>query len=319
MGLLSEIGLLGAKAAAKAAPEGLRALSPPTRQQAEALASGLSLAGRLLAPPRFHATGWHWGQMFTEDDDPDRMAEPFEPPMFLSAKDPLRQRARTAVEELPVPGKLARGSFARVVRGAIDEEDCAELLAAANAKGFTPALLNIGGKQALDPVARDGHRAIFDCPELTAWLFKVVEPHLPPELYGDGLLDLNERCRVLCYTPGQEFGSHCDGSYRRPGCHPDAGARSRVTLQLYLHDVPKENGGATTFHFDPWSDKEDVPHQPRAGDVLLFTQNLLHSGSLLTAGVKYTVRTEAMYGVRKRPHHGTPVGPAEPRVDLLAE
>lgn len=180
-------------------------------------------------------------------------------------------------------------------------EECEVLIAAVNAKGFTPALLNVGGGlQRYEPRFRNGHRAIVDSPELTRWLFDVLSPHLDAKL-DDGavLADLNERCRVLCYTPGQYFAEHCDGRYVRSH---DAGTRygdcSRVTLQLYLHDVPIDNGGATTF-LDPNGHAAPVACQPRAGSVLLFTQNLLHEGSRLRAGLKYTMRTEAMYTPRR--------------------
>jgi len=264
----------------------------PTEEEASHLASVMKpLAGKTLAPPKFHPVSWRQGQVFLASEDPDRMAEPWSAPPFIKTKDPKQQRSKTSVEELPVPTKMASGSFARVVRGVLDEQDCADVIAAANEKGFTPALVNIGrGAQKLDAGYRDGHRVMADSPEFVAWLFKVVEPHLPAEMYGGQLVDLNERCRFLCYTPGQEFSAHFDGQFRRSD-----GASSRVTLQLYLHDVDSKNGGATTFHLDERSGKGDVPHQPRAGDVLLFTQNLLHSGSLLTGGLKYTMRTEAMY------------------------
>jgi len=103
--------------------------------------------------------------------------------------------------------------------------------------------------------------------------------------------------RFLCYTPGQYFQPHCDGCFARPTSHPRAGDESRVTVQLYLHDVPEEHGGATTFcrRSGP-----RVRHQPEAGSVLLFTQDLVHEGSLLGRGVKYTVRTEAMYEPARR-------------------
>merc|ERR1712039_875960 len=147
-----------------------------------------------------------------------------------------------------------------------------------------------GGYQRLLPSARDGHRVIVDCPQLSSWLLEVIRPYLPDELPDDGrLVDLNERCRVLCYTPGQEFPEHTDGRFRKP-----TGEYSRVTLQLYLHDVPAENGGATTFLWD----RGQLPCQPSGGSVLLFTQDLLHEGSLVKAGLKYTLRTEAMYSGR---------------------
>jgi len=240
--------------------------------------------------------GWQPAQRFTVDDDPDRLREHWEPPAFVQLKDPRAQRVQTSVEDFQVKG--VRGclstSFARVVRGVLDEEDCAELVASVNRKGFTPALLNVGkGYQVLAPDLRDGHRVIVDWPTFTSWLFEVLRPHLPERLRGAGLVDLNERCRFLCYTPGQHFVEHADGRYARPGDHANSGDFSLVTLQLYLHLIPTAFGGGTTFIGKDGFAKAAC--QPGAGDVLLFTQELHHEGSLLEAGLKYTLRTEAMY------------------------
>lgn len=272
------------------------------------------LAGRSLVPPCFHTTTWKVGEIFCERDDPDRTHEPWEPPAFLQERLPERQVAATTAEEIPMPRKMP-GRFARVVRGAMNEEDCAELLARVNQKGFTPALLNVGGGlQQLMPMVRDGHRVIVDSPELAAWLLEVLRPHLPEVLEdGSRLVELNERLRFLCYTPGQSFDEHTDGMYRRPAGHLRAGDMSRITVQLYLNDVPAACGGATTFY--P-GHSYAVGHQPEVGSVLLFTQDLTHEGSLLREGLKYTLRTEVMYTKRqnafqqpisKQPKAGLPI------------
>lgn len=244
------------------------------------------LAGAALPAPRFHITGWEADQYFSAADDPDRTRMPWAIPSFLREKDPSLQKPE--IEELFVN----KGSFARVVRNVLSEEDCVSLIASVNAKGFTPALLNIGGgRQQLIPGARDGHRVIVDGPELTDWLFQVLRPFLPRELEdGSRLVELNERCRFLCYTPGQQFPAHCDGTFERRDDHPHAGDFSYVTVQLYLHDVPTRHGGATAFML-PGKPR----HQPEAGSVLIFTQDLMHEGCLVSEGVKYTLRTEVMY------------------------
>mmetsp|Transcript_148871 Transcript_148871/g.270575 ORF Transcript_148871/g.270575 Transcript_148871/m.270575 type:complete len:159 (+) Transcript_148871:2-478(+) len=155
----------------------------------------------------------------------------------------------------------------------------------------------------MDSLVRDGHRVIVDSPELSSWLIEVLRPYLPERLPGapDGhgdprraaeLVDLNERCRFLCYTPGQHFAAHYDACYERPRSHPNAGDMSMVTVQVYLHDVPAENGGATTFLPRRAA---SLPCQPGAGCALIFTQDLYHEGSLVKDGIKYTLRTEAMY------------------------
>jgi len=277
---------------------------PPTEEQAATLATAMPmLAGRPLVVPVFFKTRWKQGQLFTEEEDPDRTRQQWTPPGFILEKDPRQQSAETTVEELPIPSHHGHGfrglSFARVIRHVLSEDDCASLLRAVNSKGFTPALLNIGGgRQKLASYVRDGHRIIVDSVEVADWLLEVLRPHLPEQLAdGSRLVNLNERLRFLCYTPGQVFEEHCDGRYCRPHGHPQAGDVSRVTVQLYLHDVPQSNGGATRFF--P-AEEDSVAHQPEAGSVLLFTQDLSHEGSLLSEGLKYTLRTEAMY------RHGAP-------------
>lgn len=278
---------------------------PPTRQEVATLVASMPpLAGAPLEGPKFHQTNWQQGQIFTEQDDPDRTALPWHPPSFLRRVDPKARAAEATVQELKIPSNVRQGSFARVIRGALTEAECAELVAHVNGKGWTPALLNIGkGLQQLVPVVRDGHRIVVDSPELTNWLTEVLRPYLPESAQdGARLESLNERCRFLCYTPGQIFEAHCDGRFRRPAGHPKEGDSSRVTVQLYLHDVPASHGGATTFPSRRGAERDEtqemVAHQPEAGSVLLFTQNLLHEGALLKAGLKYTLRTEAMYTFR---------------------
>ena len=87
------------------------------------------------------------------------------------------------------------------------------------------------------------------------------------------------------------------------GDHPSEAAPSTardlslITMQLYLHDMPSRIGGATRF-LVPAKERSkhpDVGYQPRAGSVLLFTQELLHEGAVVTAGRKFTMRSEVMY------------------------
>lgn len=249
------------------------------------------LAGRPLPPPIFYRTGWRANQSFTAEEDPDRTRLPWVAPSFVREKDPAEQDIR--VEVLPVASKgTGLRSFACVARNVLSQDDCAALISSVNAKGFTAALLNMGGGlQTLIPGARDGHRVIVDSPELADWLFQVLRSVLPPELEdGSRLVELNERLRFLCYTPGQQFPPHCDGTFERPENHPRSGDFSFVTVQLYLHDVPTSYGGATAFMLPG-----KVRHQPEAGSVLVFSQDLVHEGCLVEDGVKYTLRTEAMY------------------------
>jgi len=100
------------------------------------------------------------------------------------------------------------------------------------------------------------------------------------------------------------FEPHRDGCFPRPMGHPHFGDRSLLTLQLYLNDVPEENGGATTFLDD--NEEKRVSVCPRAGAALLFSQDLYHEGSRLVCGGKYTLRTDVMYTRPELPHPPNP-------------
>lgn len=94
------------------------------------------------------------------------------------------------------------------------------------------------------------------------------------------------RLRFLRYDPGEYFKPHMDGMYIR-----DNGERSYITVQLYLNEGFK--GGSTTFmDFDLKHRKEVVP---KAGMVLVFDHEIMHEGSELIKGRKYSMRTDIMY------------------------
>jgi len=101
---------------------------------------------------------------------------------------------------------------------------------------------------------------------------------------------LNERMRFLKYKPGHFFAPHQDIPYvRGPDCGAKAGEKSHITVQLYLND--KFKGGATRFlsgtrHYDV---------VPKIGSALIFDHELLHEGSRVSGGIKYSVRTDIMF------------------------
>jgi len=98
---------------------------------------------------------------------------------------------------------------------------------------------------------------------------------------------------------------HCDGAYETE----DGSQRSFYTYHIYLHDSaqalsiapnsPQDSpdllrGGATTFHSTNMQHRIDI--DPKAGRVLIFQhRRLLHSGDEVTAGIKYTMRSDVMF------------------------
>lgn len=90
------------------------------------------------------------------------------------------------------------------------------------------------------------------------------------------------------------YGEEVDGKYHE----------SLFTLHLYLNDSKAEVesadlvGGATPFLSRDQKRRVDV--NPKTGRILIFQQRgLLHSGDDVTAGVKYTMRTDMMFEMVK--------------------
>lgn len=138
------------------------------------------------------------------------------------------------------------------------------------------------------------------------------------------LTRLNERLRFLKYTPGQFFKPHFDGCYYTD----DKSEASYMTLQIYLNGPepsPEDGlqfadpevspdaanplkGGATRFFSDKSfraskkGGSKDIffDVEPRLGRVLVFEQEgMVHSGETISSGVKYTMRTDFMYGLEE--------------------
>ena len=77
-----------------------------------------------------------------------------------------------------------------------------------------------------------------------------VENSASDYLIGSRLVDLNERCRVLCYTPGQETGC------RRPAAFPKGGPFPQITSRSSLLTTTGASSGrraAETKATNPWS------------------------------------------------------------------
>jgi hypothetical protein len=194
---------------------------------------------------------------------------------------------------------------------------------------WRPALVNVGqGYEVLVADYRNSDRIIWDNQEIVdrLWSRLVAVPEIAHDLSGFNEADLggytgrvkngtrmkgadwdfwrvNKRLRFLKYGAGQFFRPHCDGPYGEQG--PDGEVlRTHFTVHLYLNDSKKEvpgatlAGGATSFLSGDETRKFDV--DPRAGRVLIFQhKKLYHSGDDVTAGIKYTVRTDIMYKLRK--------------------
>merc|ERR1712150_80986 len=147
-------------------------------------------------------------------------------------------------------------------------------------------------------MGRNSKRCIWDSEVEADKMWQRIEAHVPQQFKGCDVVGLNERLRFLKYDPGEYFKPHMDGEYRRPG----GKERSYITVHLYLNQGFQ--GGSTTFlgsayDSDYGKGGQRVECVPKTGSVLIFQHDILHEGSELVEGRKYTVRTDVMYVPKK--------------------
>ena len=188
-------------------------------------------------------------------------------------------------------GNQEDNRLAFILDNVLTEAECLELIKTTEDQGYEEALVNVGfGQQKLLTDFRNSKRCIIDSVEHAERIWDRIKDYVPDNWKNKPVVGLNERLRFLKYYPGQYFKPHYDGSYRRP----DGSEQSFVTIQLYLNEGFE--GGNTTFMSQ--SGGENVGVVPKIGRVLVFQHDILHEGSVLETGTKYTMRTDVMYKVK---------------------
>jgi len=194
--------------------------------------------------------------------------------------------------KIHLPDKQDHGKLAFTLSHIFSPKECQEWTEMSEEKGYSIALLNVGaGREIVASKYRDSRRCLIDSPELAQKLFLRLEPFLP-RTWKDNkfeLVGLNERLRFLRYDPGQKFVPHTDGQFRRDD---GSGEESFLTVQLYLNE--EFQGGETTF-IDTDDPKHRVAFAIKTGQVLIFEHRIVHEGTAVKEGRKYTMRTDVMY------------------------
>ncbi len=201
----------------------------------------------------------------------------------------------TTLPLMPDPSEEldSRNPLVLTLDAVLSEEACTALIARIEAAGPTAAPITTARGFELRPDIRNNTRVMFDDVALAARLFERVRAHVPARLEGDWeLCGANERLRCYRYEPGQYFAPHFDGAFTR-----SVHERSLLTFIVYLNEC--EAGGHTGF-----LDLE-LAVKPRTGAALLFNHHLLHEGAVVTAGLKYALRSDLMYR-RARADGGAP-------------
>lgn len=186
---------------------------------------------------------------------------------------------------LDLPGKEPNARVAFVIENLYTAEECNKLIEIGEKQGFVPRNVDYAWLH---------NRAIVTNETLANDLFTRLAPFLPPKWGTDELSRCNEQLKFLRYSPGQKFDPHVDGQFT---CNKD---RSHLTVQLYLNEVDEKSGGATQFIEEEYKhgvERKVLNVQPKTGLALIFEQDLLHQGTEVLEGIKYTIRTDIMYRV----------------------
>mmetsp|Transcript_3796 Transcript_3796/g.8219 ORF Transcript_3796/g.8219 Transcript_3796/m.8219 type:complete len:250 (-) Transcript_3796:433-1182(-) len=197
-----------------------------------------------------------------------------------SKQSDIHTEARVLVEDDEGDAML---SAARILTG----EECAAWIAWGESKGFQTE------KHAQsDFIAhRDNGRLAVTSEEIAASIFERLAPWAPAEVRGRRASGCNPNIRLYKYAAGQRFGKHVDQSNWLSD-----GSLTEFTVLLYLNGS-ELTGGETLFYEDHGS-KPLVSFPPDAGTVLLHAHGdrcLTHEGAMVTAGVKYLLRTDLAY------------------------
>lgn len=194
-------------------------------------------------------------------------------------------KARIVKKDLKLP-KDFKGKLAFVLHNVFTKEECEDYIRKTEEMGYEEALVNVGYGQLKMKDVRNNDRCIWDSVEEADRIWHRIVDYIPKQWSNYSVVGLNERLRFLRYRKGEYFKPHMDGMYTRTN-----GERSLITIQLYLNEGFK--GGSTTFMNNDCS--HPVECVPKTGMVLVFEHRIMHEGSELKKGVKYSMRTDIMY------------------------
>lgn len=169
------------------------------------------------------------------------------------------------------------------IPNALTRGECAALIASMES-GFETC------GSSYPPSYRTNDRQVLDDAGLAAVLLKRLHAHLPRRHRGGRLVGINSRLRGCRYRPGQAFSRHLDGVH-----HRSETVRSALTFMIYLNDAVEFSGGDTRFFASRTA--AEVTHRvtPAGGTLIIFDHDLWHEGAVVTAGVKYILRSDLLY------------------------
>jgi len=110
--------------------------------------------------------------------------------------------------DVPLPNREDNGKLAFILLNVFTPEECQQWIEMTEARGYTPALINLGLCQVLMTDVRNNDRCIIDDFDMAKLIFERIKSYLPNVWENHQLVGLNERLRFLRYDPGQKFEPH---------------------------------------------------------------------------------------------------------------
>jgi len=171
------------------------------------------------------------------------------------------------------------------IKNFLSNRECKLWITKANGIEFEESMIQLNGKQVINKQVRNNERHLFLDENLAKHLWRRLKPVFPEQI-GDSIpIGLNEMFRIYKYTKGQRFKTHRDGSFKR-----NENEYSLYSLIIYLNT--NFEGGETSF-------RNLFSVIPESGKALLFAHPLRHEGKEILEGVKYVLRTDVMFKLKR--------------------
>lgn len=176
----------------------------------------------------------------------------------------------------------------------LNSQECQKIIQASQKLGFQQAGLAIGQDvYRTNEKARNNKRVLFEDKLLAQQLWARIAHLVDPKFNNHFAHGLNWRFRIYEYEVGGIFAPHVDERMTLPG----EGLTTFFTFMIYLNDN-LEGGETTFFERRKKGSKKLITNRiitPKTGMGLAFDHLLFHEGSVVTAGVKYVLRSDLVY------------------------
>jgi len=197
----------------------------------------------------------------------------------------------TIREEL-LPGKVL------ALKKVLSTDECKKYIEMCEKKGFKQATINVGQQTVQKEEIRNNDTVIIYDKELAVLLWERVKEELHTEFStteddDTQALALSDHFRFYRYEKGQRFVRHYDGYEYGSMVYTTTQNKPQPKLTFLVYLNSDFEGGKTTFFNS--KGKEILGVSPEPGMGLVYTQKLLHEGSVVAQGRKYVLRTDILF------------------------